>query len=307
MENIVVYNTPHLVYWDWRVAMDLFLGGIGVGAFLVAVFNSLFNRDKYPLVSKVGAVISPLLVIVGVCFMLAEMGQPFRLFRTIIGFNPSSPLSWGGMLQGLFIILALVYAFLWFKPEKEKLRRLIGIIGIPVALGVGAYHGWLLAIVRARPLWNTGLITVVAITSFLTTGMAAVLLVLCFVPKGAEGSKSQTAFPPPRTVRTFLNLLVAALAVHAFVILIWWINLSTGSADAQAAVAAVGHAMGTLFWIVAIGIGILVPGVIQILEIATQPKGNARISIGLAALTAVLILIGGYVFRYVVLIGGQIS
>ena len=56
---------------------------------------------------------------------------------------------------------------------RSQILRLI--IGIPVALIVGAYHGWLLTIARARPLWNTGPAMVAAIVGFVTTGMAAVL------------------------------------------------------------------------------------------------------------------------------------
>ena len=125
METSFLYNTPHLIYWDWRIAADLFLGGIGVGAFLVAVINSLFYKDRYASVSKVGAVLSPVLVIVGLIFMLSELGQPFRMWRTITGFNISSPLSWGGPFQGLLIAIGVIYAYLWIKPGPARLRKSI--------------------------------------------------------------------------------------------------------------------------------------------------------------------------------------
>ena len=53
------------------------------------------------------------------------------------------------------------------------MRRLL----LPLALIVGAYHGLLLAVVTARPLWNTGPTVIAAMLSFVTTGIAAVMLV----------------------------------------------------------------------------------------------------------------------------------
>ena len=38
MNTEIIYEVQSGPIWDWKVAMDLFLGGAGVGAFLFAVF-----------------------------------------------------------------------------------------------------------------------------------------------------------------------------------------------------------------------------------------------------------------------------
>jgi len=313
METVFVYNTPHLVYWDWRIAADLFFGGIGVGAFLLAVVNSLYYRDRYPSVSIVGAILSPILVVVGLLFLLTELGHPFRLWRTLTGFNVTSPLSWGGIFQGLLILVGVVYAYLWRKPEWSGPRRLVGILGIPIALIVGAYHGWLLTIVRARPLWNTGPATITALIGFVTTGMAAVLLVLCLLPKSrlrvAESAAPKTvdrARPAPWMIRDFRRLLVGAMIVQGLTFFIWWISLYYGPADAREALVAANVAMGPLFWIVGIGLGLVVPIGLQLVEVVRSAGRGDGLNVPLTIATTVLILVGGFVFRYAVLIGGQL-
>ena len=307
MISVFTYNTPHLIYWDWRIAADLFFGGIGVGAFLVAAINSLVYRDKYPSVSKVGAILSPVLVIAGLLFLLTELGQPLRMWRMITGFNVSSPLSWGAPFQSLLIGIGIVYAYLWVKPRSVRLRNVIGIIGIPVALIVGAYHGWLLTIVKARPLWNTGPATITALLCFVTTGMAAVLLVLCMLPKAAQQTVSGEVRPARWMIRDFRHLLVAAMIVQGLTFFVWWISLYYGSADAREALVTANAALGGLFWAVGIGLGLVVPILLQLVEIVRYSREANGINIPLTIVTTVLILAGGFVFRYAVVIGGQLS
>ena len=306
----MIYDTPHLIYWDWRIAADLFFGGIGVGAFLIAVLNSLVYKDKYPSVSKVGAVLAPIMVILGLILMVTELGHPMRMWRTITGFNVSSPLSWGGPFQALMVVIGIAYAALWLRPGSAKTRNLVGIIGIPIALVVGAYHGWLLTIVKARPLWNTGPATISALLGFVTTGMAAVLLVLCIQHRnGRTAAEAPTEeggeASAPWMIRDFRRLLVGAMIIQALTFFIWWISLEYGSADAQGALVAANVATGPLFWFVGIGLGLVVPIILQVQAIIVS-KRLESLSMPLTILTAVLILIGGFVFRYAVVIGGQL-
>jgi len=37
MDPAIVYNVQQGFYWDWKVALDLFFGGAGAGAFVFAV------------------------------------------------------------------------------------------------------------------------------------------------------------------------------------------------------------------------------------------------------------------------------
>ena len=299
--TLFTYNTPYLVHWDWRIAADLFLGGAGVGAFLWAVLNSLYHKDKYPAISKTGAVLSPVLVMLGLLLMMTELGHPLRMWRTITGFNFSSAMSWGGPFQALLLGIGVVYAYLWIRPRSKELRNLVGIVGIPVALFVGVYHGWLLSGLVARPLWNTGLIIMIAMLSFVTTGMAAVLLITCLFAKSPLGEGSSAA---PRSARTILSV---ALALQVIVLLAWWISLSGGSSDARGAIAALSATYSGLFWWVSVGLGLIVPIVLYLIDKSLRPKEAAGINGPLTVLASILILVGGFVFRYILVIGGQLS
>jgi formate-dependent nitrite reductase membrane component NrfD len=154
------------------------------------------------------------------------------------------------------------------------------------------------------------LATVSALLGLVTTGMAAVLLVLCL--RHRNDRKAAEATPgeggeasSPWMIRDFRRLLVGAMIVQALTFFIWWISLKYGSADARGALDAANAAIGPLFWIVGIGLGLVVPIILQV-QAMISSKRLQSLSMPLTILTAVLILIGGYVFRYAVVTGGQL-
>jgi protein NrfD len=308
METIVTFNVPHLVYWDWRVAADLFFGGIGVGAFLFAVLVDWRYKGKYRRVCHTAALSAPIFVVVGLLFMLTEMGQPMRLFFTFTVFQPKSPLWWGGIFQTLLIVGMVVYAYQWSKPLAGSRRQTIGFVLLPIALIVGAYHGFLLSLIRARPLWNTGPTLVAAVLGFITTGIAAVMFIH-LIRMMVAGRLSQTEW-----VQEFLsdmaevrNILGLALILQVVTFFVWWISLQSGLAPAQTALNAANAAYGPLFWYGGIGLGLVIPLALGAYTVVYGGRAGVRLEVNMIWLTSGLILVGGFIFRLAVVLGGQMA
>ena len=119
MESKVVYDVFHLVYWDWRIAMDLFLGGLAVGAFIFSIAVMFYRKNDQLASVKAGSVLAPIAMAAGLLFMLSEMGQPLRIYKTLTRFNLTSTLSWGGLLQEIFIVLSSIFAFLLLTKRTK--------------------------------------------------------------------------------------------------------------------------------------------------------------------------------------------
>lgn len=308
METVVTYNVPHLIYWDWRVAADLFFGGIGVGAFLFAVLVDWRYKGKYQRICHTAALSAPIFVVLGLLFMLSEMGQPMRLFLTFTVFQPKSPLWWGGIFQMLFIIGTVYYAYEWSKPLDGSKRQTIGVVLLPIALIVGAYHGFLLSLIRARPLWNTGPTMVAAVLAFITTGIAAVMFIH-LIRMMVAGRLGQTEW-----VQEFLtdmaevrNLLGIALILQVFTLFVWWLSMQFGLAPAQEALRVADAAHGPLFWYGGIGLGLLIPLALGAYTVAYGGRTGVRFEVNMIWLTSGLILVGGFIFRLAVVLSGQLA
>jgi formate-dependent nitrite reductase membrane component NrfD len=306
----ILYSPPAAgPYWDWRVAADLFAGGIGVGAFLFAVLADWRYGDVRQRVCQTAAWIAPFFVAAGLLMLLAEMGHPERIVYALISFHPTSPLWWGGIFQSLFIIGASVYALLWFDPaSRVTQRRRLGGIVLPIAIVVGAYHGFLLAFMRARPLWNNGPSLVIAVLGFITTGLAAVLLTHLIrarlTGRIEDGRRMGAFFADMREVRLILGF---TLIIQAFTIFVWWIALHFGQGPGQVALEVANRSFGPVFWLGALGIGIAVPLAIGGLVVLGGNRVSTRLEIHAVWVTSALILIGGFLMRFAVTAAGQLS
>ena len=309
MNPEIVYNIQHGPYWDWKVALDLFLGGAGVGALLFAILLDTGLHGKYRRICHTAAWISPFLIGAGLLLIMMKMGRPFHAYHTYLNVNPTSPLWWGGIFQPLVVLGGFVYAYLWNDPDRRvALRRRLGWILAPLTLIVGAYHGMLLSTLVAHPLWNTGPTVVAALLSFATSGIAVVMLV--HLPR----MKLAGRLDQPEHVAEFLddiimvrNALGGLLVLQLGTLLIWWLHLRLGSAPEQRALEAANQSYGPVFWWLGIGVGLILPLVFGLYSVLTGEREHRRRQIRIIATSSALIFIGAFFFRLALVLGGQVE
>jgi len=303
----IIYHIQSGPYWDWRVALDLFLGGAGAGAILFAILVEEGFKGKYRRVCRTAAWLSPLLVTAGLLLLMSKMGRPFDLFLAYTNFNPTAPLWWGGVFQPLLIVGAFIYAFKWPKSQlQDPGHKWLGRVLAPLALIVGAYHGLLLTVMVSRPLWNTGPTVVASLLGFASTGIAVVMLVHLLRMKvaGRLADKEHVAefLHDMHGVR---NILAAILILQLGTSFLWWLSLKLGALQDQQALAAANNVYGPTFWGLGIGLGLILPLALGAYAVIRSGAKESRIEVAMIGLTSILILVGGYFFRLTVLLGGQ--
>jgi protein NrfD len=309
MDPEIIYNAQQGFFWDWKVALDLFLGGAGVGAFVLSVGLSEFWGRKYRRIPQTAAFLAPILVAAGLLLLMLKLGRPFQIFQTFTNFAPTAPLWWGGVFQTLFVAGAIWYALLWRDTEPNPKRRKLGLALTPIALIVGGYHGMLLSVMPARPLWNTGPTVLAAFAAFVTTGIAAVMVVHLLRMK--RGGRLQD----PEHVQTFLtnlipvrHVLVGALLLQLGTFFLWWQSLRFGDLADRMALEAANAGFGPMHWWLGIGVGLVLP---LILGGYAVLKGNAEANpkrlVWTIGVTSCLILVGGLFFRLSVVLAGQLN
>ena len=295
-----------LIFWGGDIALDLFFGGLGVGTFIFAVMISFFYGDRVKKVSRIAAYLTPVCVTLGFLFLILHLGRPERFYRIFLHFNVTSPISWGSWLQTIFFGISAIYALMWFletgKVKKfpawlgdVKLRQLTGFIGIPFALAVGVYHGFLLMVFKSRPLWNTGPVTIMAICGFVMTGIALVILVLSILPRHKELLIE---------LKVSRNILGVAIVIQLFTIALWMSSLYFGPGGSHQAMLRLITEFALLFWAGAIFLGLVLPLIVGVLALFHERR-TEKFSYAIPMLTSLMVLIGGFILRYVVIIAGQ--
>lgn len=297
---------PSLHIWTWEVAMYLFLGGLTAGVMVFAALMTVLKKDEEaPFATTQLALIAPIVLSLGMTTLFLDLEHKLFVFRFYTSFQISSPMSWGAWILIFIYPISLLqilstfrsgYGFLaryveqvafgrWLLDISERYRREIAMLAIPFAVALGIYTGILLSAFGARPFWNSGVLGPLFLISGMSTAAALVALI-------AREHVERALF-----TRIDLVLIVAEIMLVA----LFLINLATGSGQQIEALHLVTGGPYTLvFWTLFIGVGLLLPLLLEILEISGLSKS-------LAMLAPVLVLIGGYALRQIVLDAGQES
>jgi formate-dependent nitrite reductase membrane component NrfD len=275
-------NVPELAY-DWVIVTYFFLGGLSAGAFLFSLAANHWKEELRPL-GKTMATLAPIALAGGMLLLLGHLGKPFRAWRLFTTFNPRSALSWGVWFLNLFLVLSLFYAWNLLKGNYEKARR-FGYLGAPFAILVATYTGVLLTQAPGRPLWHTALLPLVFLNGALISGTA-----LAFLVSAGRCDRALLA----KVGRFLAGLVVLELGMIAIELIV----LLQGGGEGMAAAMALLTGRYALHFL---GIVVVLGAVIPVF-ILMRSKASAAAQ----AIASLMILIGVFTMRYVVVVGGQV-
>ena len=308
-------------HWGLPVSGYLFLAGLSAGAYTVS--GSVLLRggnggfgDQHFKLARYGALLAPLPVIIGTGLLILELGSfevgnYFKFIYLFLTIN-LSPMSIGSWLLGVFILASLVYAYtFWASDSKpgdkwDGLRVKLAWIGIPLGIAVAIYTGVLLGAMPSRPFWNSPVLALLFLVSALSTGVAAILLVKALFGHD-DGEK-----PADENSGYFLaasdTMLIGFELLIIFLFLLF-AYLSVGNVEQAVSVIMVGGDLAALFWFGVVVLGLLIPVIIELKYVIPKLLHNREYSAprGIEILVPVIILIGGFLLRYVVVIAGQLT
>jgi len=293
--------------WGVLLAAYLFVGGLAGGAFIIGALADLFGRGKWKVLSKSGVYVSLVSIILGLVFLVLDLGRfevdPLSPLNAYINF-PTSIMSVGTWIVTAFIVVSLVTAILWFFKGNSSLRKLFEVVGFVLGGSTAAYTGILLSFARGRPFWTTPYLPWTFIISGALTGLAMALflipIIAVFMPRFFEDFKElvdkreEFAGMLSDGQRYIVILIVIELALVA-------LELGTGHGAASL------FSMGSLsfpFFAYLI-LGLIAPlGIAYYSEKVESVRNSLMIPASLTSF--VLILLGGFLLRYVILMAGQI-
>jgi len=290
----VIYNVFHEPPLGILIAVYFYLTGLSAGSFILSTLAYGFGMEKYKPMGKVGVVLAVILLVLAPLCLIADLGQPLRFWHLFPYLNVTSVITWGTFLLTAYPLNCAIYGFFMFTGHK-RLTRVFALIGIPLAISVHGYTGFILALSKARALWNTALMPIYFLVSAMVSGIAMMILVVIIQGK---------FFTPDKRVNTELlsdlgGILIAAISLDLFLVFSDILVLLT--ADPEAHLSAMlllqgkyrAHFLGLEIWL-----GSLLP-----LVLLALPKMRKKVLP--VAIAAVLTMIGVFAMRYVVVIGAQ--
>lgn len=326
---------PHFHVWGWEVPVYLFLGGLVAGLMVIAGARLLImrpNERQAMVCCTIGPLAGLALLSLGMLALFLDLEHKAYVWRLYLTFEPTSPMSWGSWIL-LLVYPALAANALAHLPEAlprlaKKMHVFvtisdfilarprwvigIGLANICLGIGLGIYTGILLGTLGARPLWNSAVLGPLFLLSGLS-GAAAILHAVLIIatpdekrPEFADfllATLSRWTHAKPldrRVAPTLAQADNSFLTIEAALIGLFFIGHLTSTAVHQDAI----HLLLTgpyaaVFWVFVVGLGIVLPLVLQHLEL------THRIRHTLAA--PILVLGGGLALRFIIVAAGQVS
>jgi polysulfide reductase chain C len=298
-------------HWGWLVAIYLFLGGMGAGAFMIAAFMELTGeryKQKYCPTSMVGAGVSGPLILIGTVLLIFDLGaglkEPWRIIHMFR--HSSSVMTWGIWILTLFLPICFLYGALevmhihpgilaWlrkrlrFLPETlpyRRIKKVVCSVGMVLAVGTALYTGVLLSVVRAVPFWNTLVLPVLFLVSAVSTGMGLAfdLSATLAIP---EIHRRFTFMPLAHMIFIGLEMLLLALLLV--------LALNQGGVAAESAKLILVGKSSIVFWVLVVGFGLLYPLLVHAYAMARHSHGYIS-----GMLSGVGIVIAGLFVRYLI-------
>lgn len=296
---------PHLNLWHWQISLYLFLGGLAAGILILAALVVLFGKEKqYQGAVKYATLIPPVALVVGLFVLIIDLSHMWYAWRLYVTFRITSPMSWGAWtlllvtpLSFLWVLSYFKEYFLYWKWKTGWLHKFEGIIDwladhrklmawiiLPSSIILGIYTGILLSAFNARPLWNNSILGPLFLVSGLSTGAAVIILF-------GQSHKER---------KLFSKIDLVLIGLELFLITHMLMGMMAGSqVQLEASELLLGGEFTVTFWVFVVFLGLIFPALLEIFELI-----GFKVPVYIPAL---LVLMGGVVFRFVMIDAGQLT
>jgi Ni/Fe-hydrogenase subunit HybB-like protein len=286
MSNQIVWGLPHV--------FAIFLIVAASGALNIASISSVFGKSDYKPLARLSAILSIALLIGGLAILLLDLGRPDRLIVAMTTYNFKSIFAWNIILYSGFVVIVAAYIWLMMERRMHAYSRPAGTVALTWRLmlttGTGSIFGFLIA----RESYDSALLAPMFIVMSFSFGLAMFILVLIASFKLDNRVLDNSHL---QRLRKLLGIFI--LSVFYFVLVFHLTKLYGSQYHAVEYFLLVdGGVYTTLFWLVQIGIGTLIP----LLLVYLPSLNQSRLSLALACC---LVILGAFAQLYVIIIGGQ--
>ena len=283
-------NYGQLIVWGLWVAMYIYFIGLSAGAFLISSLVYAFGVERFRPIARLAlftALISLFMALLNIWFDLGHMARFYEVYTRP---NFQSMMAWMVWLYTAYFILLLLE--FWFEMREDLVKRgqqpglvglvsrivalgsksvdeetrrrdqrvvrILGSIGVPLAImfhgGVGALFG----VVSARPAWHSGLFPLLFLVSALVSGGGLLLAIYALLAPNKKSEEYKTLIFDLGRLVLFLVLLDALFTFAEYSIALY----GSIPSDVAPLIKTMTGPFWYVFWIGQVGLGIVVPTVL---------------------------------------------
>lgn len=319
------------VIWGTLIVIYPYLTGLVAGAFIVSSFYHVFGMQQFRPVARFALLVALGFLLFTPMPLLFHLGSPERAFNAVWTPHLTSPMAAFGYVAGFYLIVLSLEIWFAFRADivakaesakgllgsfyrlltlgsydvseralayDHKWARSLAIIGIPSAVILHGYVGFVFGSLKARHWWSSDLMPVIFLLSAMVSGVAMLVVLYVVVWRIRRVPLEEACLSG--LARAMWGFLILAVTLEA----LEFVNkIYKDHEGIETIWELVGGPLQFSFVILQIVIGSLIPFLILTSLIGFNIQGKPFM-VGVFV-AATLILVGVLAMRWNVVIGGQ--
>lgn len=203
IHGLTVTGMSRDVSWGFYIAQFTYLVGVAASGVMIALPFYLHNYEKYRGLVIMGEFLAISAVIMSLCFVIVDIGQPQRAMNMILHPTPNSMLFWDMVVLCGYLALNVIIGWTCLESERQRVdppKWIKPIIYLSVVWGFAIHTvtAFLYAGLPSRHYWLSAIVAARFLAAAFCAGPAILLLILYVVRKvtgyyqGDEATKTLT-------------------------------------------------------------------------------------------------------------------
>lgn len=329
-KGLIVTGLRDQVSWGIYISSFVFWVGVSKGGTMISAILRVTNAEWRTPMTRLSEAITVLALVTGAPMIIADLGRPDRIWHLLRYGRIQSPLIWDFLSVMTYLTACVIYFYLPLIPDvailaddtrfpiwRRKIYRalslnwrnttqqhelleraihLMAIIVIPLAISVHTVVSWIFAM-TLRPGWNSTIYGPYFVVGAIYSGGAAVLVAMWALRRAMHLED----YIQPVHFRKLGKLLLASTLVYLYFNINEYLTVGyklEGFERDLVESLFIGR-YAKLFWSVQV-LGVLLP--IAILMVFLLVKKLERFSVGAVGISSLLIVIGAWVKRFLIVV-----
>jgi Ni/Fe-hydrogenase subunit HybB-like protein len=327
-----VYPNETIIAWNILIVVYPYLTGLVAGAFTVSSFYHVFGMPRFKPVARLALLTSLACMMFVPSPLLLHLGHPERALNSMLTPHFTSAFAMFGLFMSFYLGILVLECWFAFRVDNvangktsegirgslyraitlwsddvsakalaydRKWLQTLAIIGVPAAHGLHLYVGFVYGSLKAREWWASDIMPVIFLFSAIVSGLALVMVIYVVVSR-FRGT--------PVDEPCLKGMTYALWGFLMFTLLLEGLEFATLVYKGKEGIDMImeyitGPVMRYKYFVAQFGLGSIVPIALLGVMIARGTSGRPFV-IG-ATLSALLVLMGVFLMRWNVVIGGQ--
>ncbi len=203
------------VSWGFYIANFTFLVGVAAGGVMVVLPYYLHDYKAFGRITILGEFLAIAALVMCITFVVVDLGQPMRVFNTLLYPSPASILFWDIVVLQGYLFLNLVIGWNVLEAERNGTHYQAWVtpliyLSIPWAVSIHTVTAFLYAGLPGRGFWMTAIMAPRFLSSAFAAGPALLILLSLFI-------RRVTNFDPGREqIQSLAKIVAYAICINVF-------------------------------------------------------------------------------------------